>query len=145
MLHEKRPLVKSVSRRTILKGAVVSMGAFTLGTRVVTADQEIVGGSLLIVVGSDRVVPDIGDRFTLTAGNFEFSIPASCQADESELKNYDIFSVTYQDGSEPTLAAINRGETNFDGSGETVYEFTKIQGCNEPDIPGVYRGSFKPV
>jgi hypothetical protein len=140
MSRDTQSLFDGISRRDVLNGGIASTAALTLGTATVTGAREIRGGNLL-VVGK----PPLGTPFTLGPGPFdEFFIPASRQASESELENYDTFSVVYRDGSDPQLAAINRGETDFDSTGETAYVFTSVQGCREPDVPDVRRAPFRP-
>jgi hypothetical protein len=106
----------------------------------VAGDHGRTGGSLL-VVGE----PLVGEPFTATPLDFEFPIPASCQASESELRDYDILSVSYRNGAPDQLAAVLRNEPHFDGSGDAAYAFTSVQGCKEPDVPDVHRASFRPL
>lgn len=141
MSEDRQSLIDGVSRRAILKGGIASTAALTLGTMTVAGTPELTGGSLL-VIGE----PLIGEPFRADPSPpFEFDIPASCQASESELKSYDILLVSYLNVELEQLAAVHRGEADFDSTGEMVYEFTSVQGCKEPDVTGVHRGSFRPL
>jgi hypothetical protein len=141
MMEDTDPVSGGISRRTVLKSGVASMAAFTIGAGTVAADHGETGGSML-TVGP----PHLREPFTAApTPPFNFEIPASCQASESELKKYDIFSIAYLNIENDQLGAILRDDPHFDGSGESTYVFTSVQGCKEPDIPGVHRGSFRPL